>query len=239
MQKVIRIGVLVALIGFLGALVIYSILNPAPPDMSTWNAGMAKGDPETAKHHFIMYTDIFCPYCDKFSDAIAANLEDFNKHYIEDNNILFELRVTDVNYENGHSNNSKPAGIAAYCAAREGNFWDYYYALLGQIFEDYHSHGVGVDKTAPKIPDLDNSYFYHVAKGIDGLDYDKMKSCINNEETLSELQQNTAKAQKQINGGVPRFVFDKYTADGFRGNWNTTNDYQEVKLMMDAGLASK
>lgn len=240
MQRIIRVGILVLIIGFLGFLVIYNTLNPAPPDMTTWNAAMAKGDPETAKHHFVMYTDIFCPYCDKFSDAVAANLEDFNKHYIEDEKVLFEIRVTDVNYENGHSNNSKPAGVAAYCAAREGNFWDYYYALLKQIFEDYHSHGVGVDRTSPKIPDLDNSYFYHVAKDVEGLDYEKMKTCINNEETLSELQENTKKANAQLKGnGVPYFVFNKYVTPGFRGNWNTDNDYQEVKLMMDAGLTSK
>jgi hypothetical protein len=65
-----------------------------------------------------------------------------------------------------------------------------------------------------------------------------MKSCIQNDETLSELDENTTKAQKVINGCVPRFVFDKYTADGFLGNWNTDNDYQQVQLLMDAGLSS-
>ena len=239
MQKAIRIGALVLVVGFLVTLVVFNAINPSGPDMETWNAAMSKGDKETAKHHFVMYTDIFCPYCDKFSDAVAANLEDFEQHYIKDENVLFEIRVTDINYMNGHSNNSKPAGIAAYCAAREGNFWDYYYALLAQIFEDYHSKGIGVDKTSPKIPDLEKSYFYHVAKDINGLDYEKMKSCINNEETLSELDTNTRKAQSKINGGVPRFIFDKYTADGFYGNWNTDNDYKQVKLLMDAGLTTK
>lgn len=239
MQKAVRIGALVLVVGFLVTSVVFNAINPAAPDMDAWNEAMSKGDKDTAKHHFVMYTDIFCPYCDKFSDAVAANMEDFDQHYIKDENVLFELRVTDVNYVNGHSTNSKPAGIAAYCAAREGNFWDYYYALLEKIYTDYHSKGIGVDKTAPKIPDLEKSYFYHVAKDIDGLDYEKMKSCIVNEETLSELDTNTKKAQSKINGGVPHFVFDKYTADGFYGNWNTDNDYKQVKLLMDAGLASK
>ena len=238
MQRGIRIAILVAVIGFLAALVIFNTLNPAKPDMATWNAKMSKGDPETAKHHFVMYTDIFCPYCDKFSDAVAANLDDFEQKYIKDNNVLFEIRVTDMNYKNGHSNNSKPAGVAAYCAAREGNFWDYYYKLLGQLYEDYHSRGIGVSKESEKIPELEKSYFYHIAKDIDGLDYEKMKNCINNDETLSELDENTNKAQRIINGGVPHFVFDKYTADGFLGNWNTDNDYEQVKLLMDAGLSS-
>lgn len=239
MQKAIRIGVLVLVIGFLVTLVIFNAINPASPDKDTWNAQMSKGDKNSATHHFVMYTDIFCPYCDKFSDAVAANLEDFEQHYIKDKKILFEIRVTDVNYVNGHSNNSKPAGISAYCAAREGNFWDYYYALLKKIYNDYHSKGIGVDKTAPRIPDLEKSYFYDFIGEINGLDYDKMKTCIENEETLSELDTNTRKAQSKINGGVPHFVFDKYVADGFAGNWNTDYDYKQVKLLMDAGLASK
>ena len=239
MQRVIRIGVLVAVVGFLVALVVFNTLNPTPPDMETWNAQMSKGDPETAKHHFIMYTDIFCPYCDKFSDAVAANMEDFNKHYIEDNNILFEIRVTDVNYVNGHSNNSRPAGEAAYCAAKQGDFWSYYYALLDKVYQDYHSRGIGVDRYSEKIPDLQPEYFYDIANDLETIDREKLVSCMENDETIKELDDNTKKAQAKINGGVPRFVFDKYIADGFDGNWNTDHDYEQVKLLMDAGLSSK
>ena len=89
--------------------------------MTVWNEQMTKGDKDTAKHHFIMYTDVFCPYCDKFSDAVAANMEDFDKNYVEDKNILFEIRVTDMNYVNGHSTNSRPGGEAVYCAAKQGD----------------------------------------------------------------------------------------------------------------------
>lgn len=239
MGRGLRIGLLSAVILFLGALVIFNTLNPAPPDMETWNAAMAKGDPETAKHHFIMYTDIFCPYCDKFSDAVAANIEHFDKEYIEKQNILFEIRVTDVNYENGHSNNSRPAGKAAYCAAKQGDFWSYYYALLKKIFNEYHSKGIGVDRTSPKIPDLKDKFFYDVADDLETIDREKLVSCMENNETVKELDNNTRKAQAKINGGVPRFIFDKYVADGFAGNWNTKNDYEQVKLLMDAGLATK
>lgn len=239
MQKAIRIGLLVLVAGFLGTLVVFNILNPTPPDMETWNNMMAKGDPETAKHHFIMYTDIFCPYCDKFSDAVAANQEEFEKNYIEDKNILFEIRVTDMNYENGHSENSRPAGEAVYCAAKQGDFWSYYYALLAKVYKDYHSRGIGVDRTSPKIPTLSDEYFYEIADSLDTIDRDKLTSCMENDETVKELDDNTAKAQKKAINGVPYFVFDKYTANGFAGNWNTKNDYEQVKLLMDAGLASK
>ena len=239
MQKAIRVGLLVLIIGFLGALIIFNAVNPAPVDMTVWNEQMTKGDKDTAKHHFIMYTDVFCPYCDKFSDAVAANMEDFDKNYIEDKNILFEIRVTDMNYVNGHSTNSRPGGEAVYCAAKQGDFWSYYYALLAKIYKDYHSRGIGVDRDSEKIPTLSMDYFYDIADNIDTLDREKLVSCMENNETVKELDDNTTKAKSKVNGGVPRFVFDKYIADGFLGNWNTDNDYKQVKLLMDAGLASK
>ena len=239
MQKAIRVGLLVLIIGFLGALIIFNAVNPAPVDMTVWNKQMTKGDKDTAKHHFIMYTDVFCPYCDKFSDAVAANMEDFDKNYIEDKNILFEIRVTDMNYINGHSTNSRPGGEAVYCAAKQGDFWSYYYALLAKIYKDYHSRGIGVDRDSEKIPTLSMDYFYDIADNIDTLDREKLVSCMENDETVKELDDNTTKAKSKVNGGVPRFVFDKYIADGFLGNWNTDNDYKQVKLLMDAGLASK
>ncbi len=239
MQKAIRVGLLVLIIGFLGALIIFNAVNPAPVDMTVWNEQMTKGNKDTAKHHFIMYTDVFCPYCDKFSDAVAANMEDFDKNYIEDKNILFEIRVTDMNYVNGHSTNSRPGGEAVYCAAKQGDFWNYYYALLAKIYKDYHSRGIGVDRNSEKIPTLSMDYFYDIADNIDTLDREKLVSCMENDETTAELDENTNKAKSKVNGGVPRFVFDKYVADGFLGNWNTDNDYKQVKLLMDAGLASK
>lgn len=239
MQKAIRVGLLVLIIGFLGALIIFNAVNPAPVDMTVWNEQMTKGNKDTAKHHFIMYTDVFCPYCDKFSDAVAANMEDFDKNYIEDKNILFEIRVTDMNYVNGHSTNSRPGGEAVYCAAKQGDFWSYYYALLAKIYKDYHSRGIGVDRNSEKIPTLSMDYFYDIADNIDTLDRGKLVSCMENDETVKELDDNTNKAKSKVNGGVPRFVFDKYVADGFLGNWNTDNDYKQVKLLMDAGLASK
>ena len=238
MQKVIRIVALVGVIGLLVGLVIYNTLNPAPPDMGVWNEAMSKGDAKTAKHHFIMYTDIFCPYCDKFSNAVAANLDKWEHDYIEREKILFEIRVTDINYETGHSNNSRPAGIAAYCAAKQNNFWDYYYSLLEKMYEDYFSQGIGIDPYSTKIPDLPNSYFLEAADSTK-LDKKAFKQCVENQETASELDKNTALARNRINNGVPRFVFDKFTYDGFAGNWDTTSDYEQVKTLMNAGLSTK
>jgi hypothetical protein len=129
--------------------------------------------------------------------------------------------------------------VAAYCAAEQGNFWDYYYALLAKIYKDYHSKGIGVDKNSEKIPDLDKSYFYDFVGDIEGLDQGEMKTCVEENQTLAELQNNTKKARPIVNGGVPHFTFDKFTYDGFYGNWDTTHDYEQAKLLLDAGLTTK
>jgi protein-disulfide isomerase len=236
MQKAIRIAAVVAVVGFLVALMIFNAGKGT--DMKTWDAAMAKGDPKTAQHHFVMYTDIFCPYCDKFSDGVAAHLAEFDKDYIEDKKILFEIRVTDMNYESGHSNNSRPAGIAAYCTAKQNNFWDYYYNLLAKLYEDYHSKGIGAERDSPQhIPNLELDYFYAAAEGT-SLNREQFEQCVANEETATELDNNTRRASMRISG-LPYFVFDKYAVSGFAGNWDADNDWEQVKLMLNAGLTTK
>ena len=65
------------------------------------------------------------------------------------------------------------------------------------------------------------------------------KACMENHETKSELDKNTTVAQNRVQSGVPYFVFDKYQTSGFLGNWDTTNDYAQAKMMLDAGLTTK
>ena len=234
-QRIISITIIIAVVGAIFGLFVYNALNGTSFEGSAWNEQMTLGDVSTAKRHYVMYTDIFCPYCDKFSDAVAAHKDEFMTDYIEDKKIYFEIRVTDMNYLAGHSNNSKPAGEGAYCAAKQEKFWDYYYALLGQIYKDYHSKGIGIDRNSERIPDLEMDYFYKVAKNTD-LDYDSFVSCMENHETEEELNKNTQRAGNIVGGGVPYFTFDKFVTSGFAGNFDADKDYERVKLMMEAGL---
>lgn len=237
MQKAIRIGIIVAICGLFIGLACYNSLNPAAPDMTAWNENMTIGDKETAKHHFVMYTDISCPFCSKFSNALTANWDDFKKNYIEGKHIYFEIRMTDMNHVSGHSNNSRPAAEGAYCAAKQEKFWEFYHEILAKLFEDYHSKGIGVSPTAEKIPDLDVSYFYDAADKA-GLDHDKFVTCMEKDETTAEIDTNTTRAGS-VASGLPYFVFDKFTYNGFAGDWNTDVDYLTAKDMLDAGLTTK
>lgn len=233
MQKVKAI-LAVAAVGFIVALVIFNASRPIEADPTVWNTEMTKGTEGTGKH-YIMYTDIFCPYCDKFSNALTANKADFEANYIDNGKIFYEMRITHINYLSGHSDNSKPGGESAYCAAKQQKFWPYYESILAKLYQDYHSKGIGVSKTSEKMPNLDVSYFYQAAETAE-LDLDSFKTCMENHETLAELEKNTTRAQKQIESGVPYFVFGDFKFSGFDGNWNTDNDYKQAKLILDAGL---
>lgn len=237
MKRTVRVVVLIAFFGALLGMLIYNSLNPPKPDMTPWNEAMTMGNRETAKYHYIMYTDISCPYCSKFSDAIAAHEEEFKRDYIEGHNIYFEVRLTDINALNGHSQNSRSAGEAVYCAARQNQFWEYYHALLGALYTDYHSKGIGTDKNAKPIDALKTSYYLDVAGEIAGLDQEKFTTCVENHETGEEIDKNTQQMAGKY-GGVPFFIFNNKPINGFAGTFNADTDWKQAKLMLDAGLNS-
>ena len=237
MQKATRIIAIIAVIGFIG-LIIFNSVSPSKSDYKAWNEQMTLGDKDTAKHHFIMYTDIFCPYCTKFSHAVAENMDEFKKKYIEEQNIYFEVRITDMNYESGHSNNSLPAAKGAYCAAKQEKFWEYYDTIVLELYKDYHSKGIGISRESERIPDLNVEYFYNAAeKG--GLDREQFVTCMEGDEVMAELKSNTAKAANFTGGGIPYFQFDNFKTSGFAGNFNTAYDWAQAQALLDAGLSSK
>ena len=233
MGKVKAILAVVAVV-LVGALIVFNASNPTTAEVAAWNPAMAKGNRETGKH-YIMYTDIFCPYCDKFSNAMHANIGEFTTDYIDSGKVYYEVRVTDINYRSGHSENSRPGGEAIYCAAQQGKFWEYYRGILDKLYADYHSKGIGVSRTSEEIPVLENEYFYGVGETA-GLDASVFRDCMEGHKSLEELNSATEKASRLIASGVPYFVFGKYKASGFDGNWDTANDWRQVRLMLEAGL---
>lgn len=236
MNKAVRIIAVGLAVVILFALIAYNSSNPGPANFVAWNENMTLGNKETAQHHYIMYTDIFCPYCDKFSLAVKAHEEDFKKEYIEDKNIYFEIRMTQMNYISHDSVNSKNAAESSYCAARQGKFWGFYYNMLDKLWADYFEKGIGVDRYAKEhIPELEMTYFYDAAKKAE-INLDEFKSCVGSEEIQKIVENNTSKAYQITNGGVPYFKFGAYAAAGFAGNWDTEADWQEAKTMLNAGL---
>ncbi len=229
-KSIIRWGILGSLIIVFIILLIINSTKPVDHTESVWNKETTLGS-LNAKNYYIMYTDIACPYCTVFSRNIMNNKDEFMKDYIEGKDILFEVRVTDFLYEYSehHPQMSRDSAEAIFCAIDEGRFWDYYYAIIQTLWEDYHSKGIGVSKTAEPITDLPEDYWLQIGKKI-GLG-ESFENCVTNHLSLPKVQENTSRSTKYIQG-LPYFKFNDYITGGFDNNWGW--DY--VKRYLDAGL---
>jgi hypothetical protein len=210
--------------GIVVALIVFNASQPREVEPEVWVEQMTMGRSD-AQNHFIVYTDMMCPYCDNFSRVIIENMDDFERDYLDTGKIYLEYRMTDIIAD--HSVNSERAGEAAYCAAGVEKFWPWYGGVLKKLWDDYHSEGIGTSKTAPKIPELPDEYW---AQEIEGVSLgDDFVECMDSHGALAELDRNTARAAKVLPNGVPYFVFNDFTSSGFDGNWDT------VRAMFGAG----
>lgn len=245
MQKAIRAIAVLLIVGFLFALIIYNNMNPDKPDINVWNKAMTIGDVETAEHVFYDYTDIMCPYCDKFALAMDAHLEDFKKEYAEEKKVFYEVRLTNLlaTFHPGEESivaNSTNSAAAGYCAADQNKFWEWYGWVLEKLNNDYFSKGIGDSASAKQhIPKLDVGYFTKVGDKIKDLDENKLSECIASDSTSATVKKWTQKAAKVIQGGLPYYVFNTYISPGFDGNWEVEHDWKNAKTMFEAGIVSK
>ena len=224
MKKIIRIVVLC----LVGGLIIVAIASSSATKPTTaeqvWDERATVGSLE-AKNYYIMYTDIMCPYCDVFTREAIENEEAFNK-FVEDNNVLFEVRVTDMLYDSVGSEYSRESAVATYCAKNKDKFFEYYHAAVMQLYEDYHSKGIGDSKTSPQIKDLPENYWVEIGKNI-GLG-EGFENCYKNSETLDEVIKNTTKAEK-FASGLPYFDLNGEGVAGYDASWGW-------ETLMKAGL---
>lgn len=220
----------VAIIGVIGALFILIALGTSTkqtPGDQVWNEMTTVGELD-AKNYYIMYTDLMCPYCDVFSRAVMEHWDEFEQ-YLADNNILFEIRLTDYLYEASDIEYSRNAAEGAYCAMRENKFWDFYHGAIEALWSDYQSKGIGDSKTSPAIKDLPADYWLKIGhKAGLGADFD---NCVENHETVAEIENNTRRAAQSAQG-MPSFKFNRFTTSGFDNAWGW--DY--VLKYLDAGL---
>ena len=228
MKKIVRIAAIVAVFALILIAIVSSSVNQVDVSGEIWNQAMTIGDSETAIRHYIVYTDLMCPYCNYYGRAIWDNDSEFQE-FVKENKIAYEVRVTDMLFESSGVEMSRPAAEGAYCAARENRFWDYYHAALEHIFTDYYSKGYGYAKTAPAITGMTRDYWYEIGKEI-GLG-DTFKTCFEESQSVSEIQQNTMKASNYANG-LPYFTFGKFSTGGFDPSW----EWDTVKSMLKQGL---
>lgn len=230
MKRTLRTIAIVVVVVAIFALIIGSMSAKQPLSDQVWDQNTTTGSLE-AKNYYIMYTDLMCPYCDVFSRAVMEHWDEFQE-YLAEHDILFEVRLTDALYEGSGLQYSRDAAEAAYCATRENKFWEFYHGVLATLWDDYHSKGIGVSKTATPIKNLPDNYWLEIghAAGL-GQSFD---GCVKNHETIPEIENNTRRAL-QTTEGMPSFKFNRFTTSGFDNNWGW--DY--VKMYLDAGLTKK
>lgn len=225
--QVVAVAIIIAL---LFAAIIASLTSKPAAGDQVWNPEMTVGSADSP-NLYVMYTDLMCPYCDVFSRVVMDHWDEFTA-YLDEHHILFEVRLTDYLYEAVDSEYSRASAEGAYCAARDGKFWDYYHGAIRALWDDYQSKGIGDSKTSPAITNLPSDYWIKIGQKA-GLG-DSFVSCVKNHEASDELDAATAKAL-QVANGMPSFKFNRFTTAGFDSSWGW--DY--VKMYLDAGLGKK
>lgn len=227
--KIIRIVGIIVVVGAIFAAIVAS-MNQKPSNAErVWDKEMTVGNLE-AKNYFIIYSDVACPYCVAFENAIVEHEDDF-KRYIEKNDVLLEVRVSDFLYEYGQvkSIESRYGAEAIYCARNEGKFWDYYNLAITRVWKDYYEK---MGKAAfGEFNKLGKDYWIEMGEEI-GLG-ETFKSCVENDETLAEVEKNAEKSARLVNG-MPYFKFNDSVQSGFDLSWG----WEYVLMYFDSGLKS-
>ena len=231
MNKALRIGGVIAVVVLLFAAIIASMTAKPSNAEKVWDEAMTVGNPD-ARNYFIVYSDLVCPYCIAFENAIVENEEEFQE-YLKKNDILFEVRLSDFLYEYGEhrSPSSRYSAVASYCAKNEGKFWDYYNLAITSIWNDFFK---GSGKSGLNgIDKLTKDYWIDIGKKVGLGKDDNFISCVENDEPLDEIMENAEKTTKLVTG-LPSFKFNSYSPPGFSmdGTW------EDVKAYFKAGLDS-
>lgn len=228
--KIARIVGIVTIIVLIVAAMIASFSYKTPIADKIWDKDTVIGN-QDAENYFIVYSDLVCPYCIAFENAILEHHQEFEK-YIAENNVLYEVRLSDFLYEYGQTNPiaSRYSAEAVYCAKKEGRFWDYYNHAITNVWNNYFKNSGKNAFTELNAQGKD----YWIKLGTEVGFGDDFKNCVKNDETLDEVIKVAAKTVKAING-MPYFKFNEYVSSGFDLSWG----WEYVKMYFDSGLKSK
>ena len=211
------------------AAIMASLNTKTPNSEKVWYPEMTMGNMD-AKNYFVIYSDIACPYCIAFENAMVENKEELEQ-YIADNDILIEVRATDFLYEFGESNpvESRYAAVATYCAKDQGKFWDFYDTAVATVWNDYFKDsGKGAFTEFNKNG---KDYWVEMGKSV-GLG-DEFESCVQEDKTLAAVMADADKMRKYVTG-LPYFKFNNFISSGYDLGWGW--DY--VLKYFEAGLKS-
>ena len=226
-DKILRAAGVLAVVVLLLTAIIASLTHKTPNSEIVWEPDMTVGNME-AKNYFIIYSDVACPYCVAFENAIIEHEDEFME-YIEKNDVLLEVRLSDFLYEYGQSRSieSRYGAEAIYCAKNEGRFWDYYNLAITRVWDEYYAKG---GKSAfGEFNKLGKDYWVDLGKEI-GFG-ESFENCVNNDETLEVVEKYAEKSSKLVNG-MPYFKFNDKVQSGFDLSWG----WEYVLMYFDSAL---
>lgn len=147
--------------------------------------------PDSAKNVVIELADFQCPYC-----ALASGLPNWTSQYSSQYGALIgsagsaeqaaaqgqiKFIFVPLSFLGQESVN---AAQAAYCAENQGKFWQLHDAIYKA------SGGPQEDTGKYSVPNLEK-----IAAGVSGIDTSKFNSCLENNDTLSQVNQAMAAVQ--------------------------------------------
>ena len=229
MKKALRIIGVVAVAVVLFSAIVASMTHKIPNSDKVWDIDTTVGNID-AENYFIIYSDIACPYCIAFENAMIEHEEELEE-YLEKNKVLLEVRATDFLFEYGESNpiESRYSAVATYCAKDHGKFWEYYDAAIAKVWNEWFK---GAGKSAfSEFNRMGEEYWIEIGKSV-GLG-DDFASCVEKNDTLEAVKNDALRMVKNVNG-LPYFKFNSYVLSGFDLSWG----WDEVKMYFDAGLKS-
>lgn len=227
--KILRIGALIAVVAVIVA-AIGASLNQKPSNADkVWYEEMTLGSLE-AENYFVIYSDIACPYCIAFENALVEHHDELEA-YLAQNDILLEVRIADFLYQYGESNpvQSRDAAVATYCAKEQGKFWDYYNHAVTRVWDEYFIRGKDAYKDFGK---LTRDYWLEIGDEV-GLT-EEFVSCVEEDRTLPAVAADAKKMTRMVTG-MPYFKFNDYVLSGFDLSWG----WEYVLMYFEAGLKSK
>jgi protein-disulfide isomerase len=161
--------------------------------------------PANAAHTVIEMADFQCPYC-----ALASGLPNWTTQYASQyGDLIGSAKQMETLAQQGKirfifvplaflGQESTYAAQAAFCAENQNKFWDMHDAIYAA------SDGPSEDTGKYSIANLEK-----IASGVSGLNQAKFKSCLENNETLAQVNQAMSDVQKagfQI--ATPQFFVD-------------------------------
>lgn len=148
-----------------------------------WRAVAEEGHrrgPRDAPVQVVVFSDYQCPYCRALDDRLSRIREDYGR----------QVAVVYRHFPLGGHTASRPAAVAAECAARQGRFW----ALHGSLFAQQDSIG--------------RKSWTRFAEEAEIPDLDAFTACVAREAPARAVTRDSTAARELGARGTPTFLIN-------------------------------